>query len=372
MAVVLSALAVASASAQSEQSFMDECTGAWTATVEALRDGVRDRQEQALLPGAETAAPTTTTAVALVAAQDGSRAIVSYSRNSQYATGDRSDFGLKASAPFDDNEGQGRLLTEEGVGGDFVLTASYGRFGWNLTPERYVRELCQACEDVGLDLLNCYPEKLADGRARKAGGDEPSKEQVAAASHRAEEIEEKLYGIGVGTFWGFEVSGGQKEREFFELDGSTDSEDRIGYAASILGGMLLKNNWSLYGKGSWKRDYDENDSVTSCSAVDDSSFMSCKDLPLGQAEESESLVVSAQAVRPFEKLFGKGPPWAIAPAAAYDIDESKWELQLPVYLLTNADGAFSGGVSASWQSEAADDEWSFSLFVTKPLQTWPE
>lgn len=108
-----------------------------------------------------------------------------------------------------------------------------------------------------------------------------------------------------------------------------------------------------------KRDFKDRDSATLCSPITGSVLESCSSLPLGEANQVESVVAAAEYRHFFQTL-------ALAPSAQYDLEESVWGLQLPIFLTRDQKGAFTGGVKFGWRSDERD--LITTVFVSRGLE----
>lgn len=320
------------------------CVDALKDVASRLASNLDQRQWNPLASG--NLVPTPTTSVALRSSSNGGRAEFSLARPSAAPNGGPM-WTLKASAPFDKAEGEGIPISDQGVSGDFNLGTGLTWTHWDLDIDGYAESLCGRCRKEEIPVPDCRPEKFDDG--------------------------EQLIDTLTGTFplkkLGVELVGGQKNREYFETEGAVSSEDRVGYSVGLFGGLLIRRTWMLQGRGSWKRDFDEQDTAEICTSIEDSPLQTCKMKPLGRANEEEKLILSVQGIR-YYSWSGLDRAVAFAPLVAYDFENDEPEIQLPLYLATNEDGDFTGGLRLVWRPDAddSDDEWQASVFVSKPLQ----
>jgi hypothetical protein len=315
--------------------------------------GEATRVRESKLPlGVSDVAPAETTAVALIASDKDGRGFISFSRDSQSSTGMADNLTLKISSPFNKDENQAVFASLGGLSGDVIASGAFSRFIWDLSPMEYGRKICQACSDAGIkDLLDCNQQSLSE--ALKAKGIPDSD-----ISKKTDELQAALFGTTVGKLWGMEASLGRQERTFFEADAKKVKDDRAGYSFAAVGGMVFRQ-WSAYGRLTGKRDYQENDKATFCTSITGSVLENCTSQPFGRAKQVESLILAAEA-----RYFLKSV--AFAPSAHYDFKSEVWRLEVPVFLLRDSDGGFTGGFKLAWQSDQRD--LVAAIFVTKALQ----
>jgi hypothetical protein len=312
-----------------------------------------DRQQKEvshLALGTSSVAPAVSTAVSLTASDEDGRGVISFARSSQASTGTQSALSLKVSAPFSKSKGQATFATLNGLSGDIDVSGAYSSFTWHINPTSYGQAVCQECKARGLGLLECSLDGLTDAlEAQKT----MSQSDIDALR---DDLENRLF--GVSTTWSAEASAGRAERSFFATDATKQSENRVGYSGSLLGGLLFPRG-SLYGKITGKRDYEENDPATLCSPIAGSVLQDCTSLPLGKAKVVDSLV-SGLELRYFF------PRFALAPSVQYDHKADVWGIEVPVFLVRNDKDAFTGGFKLGWRSD--QDKVVAAVFVTKALR----
>ena len=312
----------------------------------------KDRQQTEktrLALGTSGVAPAVSTAVSLTASDEDGRGLISFARASQSTTGTQSASSLTVSVPFNKSKGQAVFATLNGLSGDIDVSGAYSSFTWSINPTLYGEAVCGKCKTLGIGLLDCN----LDGIAHALENTKMSPDEIAAMRSA---FEDKLF--GVSRTWAAEASVGRGERSYFASDATKQSEDRIGYSASLLGGLLFSRG-SLYGKVTGKRDYEDNDPATLCSPIASSVLQDCTSLPLGKASVVDSLV-SGLELRYFY------PNFALAPSVRYDHESDVWGIELPVFLVRNEQEAFTGGFKLGWRSD--QDKVVAAVFVTKALR----
>lgn len=302
--------------------------------------------------GTSGVAPAVSTAVSLTASDEDGRGLISFARASQSTTGTQSASSLTVSVPFNKSKGQAVFATLNGLSGDIDVSGAFSSFTWNINPVSYGKAVCQECRQRGIGILQCSvegPGGIVD-QMKSKNVSEPDIDTLRDAM---------LYRLfGVSRTWAAEASVGRGERSYFASDATKQSEDRIGYSASLLGGLLFSRG-SLYGKVTGKRDYEDNDPATLCSPIAGSVLQDCTSLPLGKAKVVNSLV-SGLELRYFY------PNFALAPSVRYDHESDVWGIELPVFLVRNEKEAFTGGFKLGWRSD--QDKVVAAVFVTKALR----
>ena len=115
-------------------------------------------------------------------------------------------------------------------------------------------------------------------------------------------------------------------------------------------------------RGRYERRYDAGTSARKCQPLPGadagSGLDSCTDLPFGAPVRSNAFLVSAEL-----RWFFRS--WAASPIVSYDSKKKVFGVQLPVYLVRNADGQLTGGFRLGWRDDTHDV--TASVFVSKPL-----
>ena len=307
-------------------------------------------QESKLPLGASDVAPQVTQAASLITGEKDGRGVATYSLTQQISTGRTNDWALSVSVPFNKSEGQAVFASLNGLSGDVVANLAFSSFIWDLEPKAYGAALCRVCQELNLSLKECFPENV---------------ESILKERGQMEEaigsLEDKLFGTASAWFWGLDGSVGRKERSFFEPTGDKSKEDRLNHSFSLNGGWLFKSG-HLYLKGTRKRDYRDKASATLCTPITGSVLESCSSLPLGEADQVDSTVASAEYRQFFPRL-------AVSPSAQFDFEESIWGFQLPVFLTRDGNGKFTGGVRFAWRSDERD--LITTVFVSRGLEGVP-
>ncbi len=311
--------------------------------------GRQQTEKTRLALGTSGVAPAVSTAVSLTASDEDGRGLISFARASQSTTGKKSASSLTVSVPFNKSKGQAVFATLNGLSGDIDVSGAYSSFTWKIKPTLYGEAVCEECRSLGIGLLACN----TDAVAHALKDEKRSPDEIAAVRSA---FENKIF--GVSKTWSVEGSVGRGERSYFASDATKQSEDRIGYSGSLLGGLLFSRG-SLYGKVTGKRDYEDNDPATLCSPITGSVLQDCTSLPLGKAKVVNSLV-SGLELRYFY------PNFALAPSVRYDHESDVWGIELPVFLVRDEKDAFTGGFKLGWRSD--QDKVVAAVFVTKALR----
>jgi hypothetical protein len=337
-----------------QQEVFDNCIGLFKGLEPTGDDKAKvfnDRQqtEKARLPlGTSGVAPAVSTAVSLVASDEDGRGLISFARSSQSTRGTQSTSSLTVSVPFNKSKGEAVFATLNGLSGDIDVSGAFSSFTWNIKPTLYGEAVCGECRDLGIGLLDCN----LDGIAKKLENEKMSADEAAAVRSA---FEDKIF--GVSRTWAAAASVGRGERSFFASDATKQSENRLGYSASLLGGLLFPRG-SLYGKVTGKRDYEDNDPATLCTPITGGLLQDCTSLPLGKAQVVDSLVSGLELRYFFQKF-------ALAPSVRYDHESDVWGIEMPLFLVRNEKDAFTGGFKLGWRSD--QHKVVAAVFVTKPL-----
>lgn len=356
IAIQLATLAVV-AEAQGLTAFpIDECRASFA----ELRASEKATEQATRSPGGlGGSAPTMQSSADLVVGEENGRGKLTYAVR-QTSGVHSSAWAVSVDVPFDKTKKEGTFGTLTGLSGDLVTSLEKSWFRWGLDPELYGNRLCGECQSAGFTtLLECSIHGLEKYWSSSGSAGLSSEERAKQAEVRASALLDDLYGKVAGKFWSLQASAGRKARNYFGLDGSKNDEHRVGYSASVIGGLAFTNG-AAYGQLIGKHDFKENDGATKCSMIEDSDLESCKTQPLGEADEVDSLVAAIEWRRFLGQL-------AISPTVAYDFETDEWAAQLPIFFVRDDAGALTGGLKLLWDS--AENELSAAIFVTKPLGT---
>lgn len=131
----------------------------------------------------------------------------------------------------------------------------------------------------------------------------------------------------------------------------TDTSEKLTAAYTRISDRLL---WSVgYAQ---EQGSSVSAKVEVCSPIDATGSLRCSDASIGAPEEEKTETVFAEGRWAGVKL-------AVSPRLEYDAEESEWGLRVPVYLVRNTKGAFTGGLAAGYTT--TDDDWQVAVFVGK-------
>jgi hypothetical protein len=153
-----------------------------------------------------------------------------------------------------------------------------------------------------------------------------------------------------------EGSVGRTERQYFALEGTEKDESRPSYSLGLTYGRVFQASRATLSLTA-QRNYEEGKKARNCSTVDGSTLQRCKELPLGEAEEIDSVPFS------IEYRLWRGR-WAVSPKLGYDLKREVATGSLPIYIFADSEGRLTGGIRVDWED---GKDAVASVFVSSPL-----
>jgi hypothetical protein len=268
-------------------------------------------------------------------------------------------WALKLTAPTDSSSEITDFVTLDGlakdlVGGFDLRRPLLGRGG----PEAFFATLDELCDALGFD-SGCGDDTIAKKVRDTSNADliEDLKdrgidgEQLLAARRLLRRSTSAFFARGRVSF---------NQYEFFTLDSVKNKSDEFGSSFELGFSRVAGASGRLTFSITAQRAYEEQETkARACDEVGGSEGLeSCTELPLGAPAEIDSLIAQMEYTRHVCDL-------ALRPLVSYDFDQDVLALDLPIYLLRDDKGAFTGGFRVGWRSDT--DEPVASIFVSKPL-----
>ena len=303
----------------------------------AVRVGLRRTDDPSLARGLLSAL----SGVALEAGVEGSKARARLARNDGVQS-----FALALETPFQERSGAGAPLTLDGLASDLTLSASYTRYLLPALTPRNVREYVASqeriCARLGLPGGECN-----DQRVREVGGRAAQDDFLAAT-------------FGAPSIWvgSFDGTVGQRGVAYLTSGGDVVKGHRASAATTLSVGRLTPRAL-YYAEARYELSIDEQDEVTRCAPVSGQPTLNrCEEFSFGAPERDNSFVGTV-GVRAFVGAV------AIEPSVTFAAAGEVFSFALPVYLVRDADDAFTAGVRVGWRSD--EDFPSASVFIAKPF-----
>lgn len=167
------------------------------------------------------------------------------------------------------------------------------------------------------------------------------------------------YSVAPLEAWIFGFGGKVGVKQFKYLDAVTFEEQKTNKSPWSLSGYLyFKRGPDSYGGGiEFQDSYKAQPKVSLCSPSDSNPMIDiCKDAVLGGPARQERKIAYMQW-----NHHRRGDYFAISPRVSYDFEKDDTGVYIPVYLIRNKEGLFTGGLNVSWQSET--DEVVAGIFV---------
>lgn len=328
-----------------------------------------------------------------------SQAVLQLSAANHYACATEADgemrqvselFTFSASAPLGGGATRTDLTSLDGFSDDFRVKIGfvYRNFGFgNIASNRY--------DDVhrALDIAmqNC-------AHTRQAAGAQPNLESCIAelngiasdgltgqerrenfiARYNPDFDRSALANIGFRSGYAIGLNASLSYDDYSFIDTSTGMRDQTSRVGASIGGfgslIWPRQGRSLTTGFELRRSYKDQASEAFCSAMTDpdAMFTRCIIGPAGEPRRTDSPLLTVeyrQSLANFTQGVFNGA--AIAPQFTYDFEDDQFGIDIPIYLVGDADGGLTGGLRFGYisEDEAAneDDELIFGIFVGAPF-----
>jgi hypothetical protein len=160
------------------------------------------------------------------------------------------------------------------------------------------------------------------------------------------------------TISGVQLTANAKEFEYFNTAFATEKKNHTGYGAKIAYGYFPRRRVRFFGGDiAYESAYKPQDPANICVPVPDSAATQCKTLAVGEPKHQKNLIVSLEA-RTF-----LGTRAGFIPRVHYEFKKRDVSIEVPIFFLHDADGAFNGGLTFAWQPEAKGSAFSANFFI---------
>lgn len=163
-------------------------------------------------------------------------------------------------------------------------------------------------------------------------------------------------------FWGATLSAGHERFKFLD-DESLDEmkQDETPWSGRVFYAFIPSHTSSLITLGlEYQHAFKAADEATLCPPTASDLPVTCKTGSVGGPMEQDKKLVSVN----WRSLFRQGK-YGLSLQATYDFEADTFALDLPLYLLRNADKELTGGVRLGWNDDSDDLE--IGVFVGKGL-----
>lgn len=262
------------------------------------------------------------------------------------------------SAPAE-KSGPTNLATLDGFANASEL--KFERTVWNVKgimnrPAREPEAYAAFCRDAGLE-PRCESDKVRDA-LEKLG----KKERLAEFEAFMDDPDLRV------SSWGGKFKVGHQEFDYFDPMLAKADTTEIYWGAGAHYGWIPKHKDLLLQIGvDWQRSHTAAKTATACS-VSDQPVLSCVTGALRAPTEKTKHLVYAEARGAIGKpswLPGPGKEMGISLRATHDFRNDESGVDLPIYLLQDTSGGFTGGVRVGWTSA---DQFGFGVFVGSALK----
>jgi hypothetical protein len=289
-----------------------------------------------------TSPMTTSSQVTIQAAQKDAAATVSL----VFASG----LALEFSTPIQKDAEQTDFLTLDGLATGTAAAVAKSWYRGKLVPRSSadMAAVESVCGKYGVDRSNCNSGSLES-------------HLLTLGQHRR--VQQALDEYDVAFFKQRSVTGATLKLKsayerfsFFESGGESASTDKVGGSASVtLFHVSGATRISLSASGEYAYGAGQT-LVLRCDSVADTALRSCETRPLSGPVAKRETVIRGE-LRQLGRV-------GLSPVVSWRVSEGIYGIDLPVYVVTDDNGALTGGVRVGWRS---DSRLQVAAFVSKPL-----
>lgn len=288
---------------------------------------------------------------------------------------------LSASAPLAKGGDATSILGNDGFPDAFSLKGKYTNYmvprRQDLTDEENDK-FDALCDDIKAKVLaDVKPDRKAIRLLMELGKDEIEAKAIATRLANAEAEEsfncdsatvtkvakdrrpefDAFTGVGIGwhRIWGASASLGHRRFEFINTDLSDGTASKKPWGLSIFIGALPRRTNMLFSLGFDYQNKDKDaDAKTLCPTTGTGAQLECKSGPVGKPVEANT----ESAFFELRKEIGSR---AMSLKIAYDFENERLSLDLPIYIIPSADSGLAGGIRVGWIETQGPQ---FGVFVT--------
>lgn len=302
--------------------------------------------------------------------EDNSRAVVSYSGSSSGAVPEcggkdalyATNWSLKLSFPInDENTGSAMIVTGDGLSSGYSATFEWG---WMKKSLAFIDHLSRnpdfgaLCREAGLDQGRC--SKSAILAAADAAGEDGDITAAKKLRHAYYDFRAKNY----STIRSYAVTAelGHDTFDYLTPQMGEKSVDHIDWRVGASASFVMPSRRFRYALGAdYGRSHRPGRDVILCPSASGPDPVECVSGPLGPPTEQTRKVIWAEARGGLAAL-------GYSLKVAHDFESDTTGVDLPIYLLRNANGALTGGVRIGWSEET---DVVYGIFLSSPLSLKP-
>jgi len=281
------------------------------------------------------------------------------------------DFAITITAPLSKDTKRASFVTVDGLPNQlsvgFSLTTSLvdidGAFRSPASDMKFLRKATDSCLTASAN-----QSLSASARQDKCEGlDAASAFQYLSAEDQQEwsALRQRTYdAVMARPFSIVSLSAEVGTRKFAYFDTGTLgelSDRKVSYSAGVWFGYLpnLKSKVFLVAGFEAKRDYEAADEATYCPVGTPGPTVKCTTGPFGPPTAETDYKLAGK----LRFKLGDALPVGLEISAAYDLEDDKWGVEVPIYLLPNKDGGLVGGLRGAYDSKK--DDFQFGIFIGK-------
>lgn len=265
-------------------------------------------------------------------------------------------WSLQISSPVDDAaRKRANLATLDGFASGLGVTFEYTRQRSNLQakdPAALRHDLGQLCKAVGLD-ENCTYED-AWTRVKSPVGDEAIDGANAKALVKFQRKQFRWL-----RDYAFRIEASRERFDYLTETLDPGSQYHVGWGIGATAAFVSPSRRWMYLLGAdYQKGREGADSAILCPPLGGTGVVTCAEGPVGPPSTVNRKLLSAE-MRGNLGMVGYGL------RAAHDFESDTTGIDLPIYLLRNAEGALTGGVRLGWSSK---DDVVVGIFLSSPFK----
>lgn len=272
------------------------------------------------------------------------------------------DFTLKLSTSFDENDEAKELLGLRGFNGGTSVALNFTHF-WGrripVTPAmdaEDTRALDRAIENCNAAFFGASDKSRTD-RCTENGAEfpgvsaflekyNPAEFKAAMARHLAPAY----------PFVGVEFAGNRQQFNYLDSTAFAQKKvEKFGFSVAVQGGLLFTRMPASVGVSfTYAKKYDAEKSITLCQPINAIPQSQCLTGANGLPGLTESAVVSAELRRAFSLKPGAAPSIAIVVEGSVDLKNDAYSVDAPIYFVGDGSDKLRGGIRLGYLNEKND------------------
>jgi hypothetical protein len=179
---------------------------------------------------------------------------------------------------------------------------------------------------------------------------------------------------GPVTFFGVEAAINQADFSYLDQPAfEVRDASKFGFGGTLFAGVLFDvSATSLTGSFTYARSYRAARQITLCQPINAIPQSQCITAAGGPPKREEQAVIALEMRHAFPAPVGEFAKLAIAPELSFDVKNSAYAVDLPIYFVANGTGKLRGGlrlgyVNTKGEDGGREDDFSLGLFVGVPF-----